>query len=56
LVPKEEFHFAAGKLTKWIVGGKAKSRDDSAWAESEKNALEQAKSHLESYGWLKEGK
>lgn len=56
LIPKGEFHFSAGKLTKWITGGKPKSPGDSGWDQTEKEALEQAKSQREYYTWLKEGK
>ena len=56
LIPKDEFHFSSGRLTKWISGGKAKAPGDAAWEEAEKEALDQAKSQREYYGWLKEGK
>ena len=56
LIPKDEYHFAAGKLTKWISGGKAKTPDDAGWEQAEKEALEQAKTQREYYEWLKEGK
>ena len=56
LSPKEEFHFGGGKLTKWIVDGKAKASDDSAWSQTEREILDQAKSQREYYKWLKEGK
>jgi len=56
LVPKEEFHFSAGKLTKWISGGKSKSPTETGWEQTEKEVLDQAKTQREYYGWLKEGK
>lgn len=56
LNPKDEFHFTAGKLTKWIAGGKAKSPGDPDWAKTETEILDQGKSQREYYKWLKEGK
>lgn len=56
LAPKEEFHFAGGKLTKWIVEGKEKVSDDPSWSQTEREILDQAKSQREYYKWLKEGK
>lgn len=56
LTSKEEFHFAGGKLTKWIANGKAKSPSDLGWAKTESDVLDQAKSQREYYKWLKEGK
>jgi hypothetical protein len=56
LAPKEEFHFAGGKLSKWIVEGKEKASGDSSWSQTEKEVLDQAKSQREYYKWLKEGK
>ncbi len=55
LAAKEEFYFTGGKLTKWIVEGKAKPLDDSAWSKTENEILDQAKSQREYYKWLKEG-
>jgi len=56
LIPKDECHFSSGKLTKWISEGKAKAPGVAGWEQAEKEALEQAKSQREYYGWLKEGK
>ena len=56
MVPKEEFHFSAGKLTKWIADGKVKTPGDAGWEQAEKEGLERATSQREYYGWLKEGK
>lgn len=55
LTPEEEFHFTGGKLTKWIVDGKAKSSTDANWTQTEKEILDQAKSQGDYYKWLKEG-
>ena len=56
LAVKEEFHFADGKLAKWVVDGKSKLPGDDGWAKAEKEILEQARSSREYYTWLKEGK
>ena len=56
LISKEEFHFADGKLSRWVVAGKPKLPGDENWAKTEKEILEQAKSQREYYTWLKEGK
>jgi hypothetical protein len=46
LVPKEEFHFSAGKLTKWISGGKAKVSGRDGWEQTEKEVLDQRKPNV----------
>ena len=56
LVRKDEYHFSAGKLSKWVSEGKNKASGDEGWDRAEKEVLEQAKSQREYYGWLKEGK
>ena len=54
LVVKEEHHFTAGKLTKWILDSKTIPSTDARWAEAEKGTLEQARSERDNYTWLKE--
>jgi hypothetical protein len=55
LTSKEEFYFKDGKLTKWIVGGKAMSPSDPMWPQTEKQVIDQARSERDNYAWLKKG-
>ena len=55
-VVKEEHHFSAGRLTKWIADKKTIPPTDTRWAATEKDTLEHARSERESYSFLKENK
>jgi hypothetical protein len=54
LMPREELHFTASKLTRWVENGNVVTIADKRWAETERSSLEHAKSELDSYSWLKE--
>ena len=56
LATAEELYFTEGKLTRWVIRGVDVSKSDARWSQTEKDILEQAKSELENYEWLKSGK
>jgi hypothetical protein len=51
-----EFFFTEGKLVRWVIKGVEVPRSDPRWSQTEKDILEQAKSEMEQYDWLKAGK
>jgi len=56
LITTEEFHFSGERMTRWLVRGVEVPKTDPKWNETEKAILENAKSELENYDWLKSGK
>lgn len=54
LASKEEFHFANGKMIRWVENGKTIDTSDKRWAETEKSILDNATAEVENYKFLKE--